>query len=316
MRTELRSPNIHEPRNLSEFNATLLSYREQSPVFWAGGTEIMSEPGFYPANRSSVEIISLDRIEELHHFLRNDRFAEFGVMVTLNEITQAGKLVLPKILLETISSMATRTIREKITIGGALCTRRIRTPLAATLTALDAVAEVRLLKKRRSHSKWFQLSRLYGKDGSLALPGDAIVTKVRIAIQQYDYQYFRITSSPTADSADCVALSACARIEQNSISYARIAITFPDKGFVCNRDLDNLVTSMQLPIAGQVQREFTSYCVDQAEELLGSLSPLREARLRALVRDFIRDVNGWVLSRSGNGYEDQDEKNKEPGAFA
>ena len=166
MYVELRSPNIHEPASMTEYNNTIVNYRGTTPFLWAGGTEIMSEPDFYPALRGNMEIISLDRIEELHHFLRNDRYAEFGAMVSINEIAQAGKLVLPKILLDTINGTATRTVRERITIGGSLCTRRFKTALASTLMILDAAVELRYMKKRM-HSKWFQISRIYDKDGRL-----------------------------------------------------------------------------------------------------------------------------------------------------
>ena len=90
MYVELRSPNIHEPENMAAYNNTILNYRDTTPFLWAGGTEIMSQKDFYPALRGNIEIISLGKIEELHHFLRNDRYAEFGAMVTINEIAQAG----------------------------------------------------------------------------------------------------------------------------------------------------------------------------------------------------------------------------------
>ena len=215
MYAELRSPNIHEPLNMAEYNNTILSYRDVTPVLWAGGTEIMSRPDYYPSQRANVELISLDKVEELHHFLRNDRFAEFGAMVSINDIAQAGKLVLPRILLETINSTACRTVREKITIGGSLCTKSFKTNLASTLMILDAAVEIRYLKKRM-HSKWFQLSRIYDKNGKLEMPEGGLLSKVRIAIQQYDYQYFRSAGTPMSAKENAVALALVARFEQGN----------------------------------------------------------------------------------------------------
>lgn len=297
MYVELRSPNIHEPANLNEYNNTILNYRDTKPFLWAGGTEIMSEPGFYPGLRANVEIISLAKIEELHHFLRNDRFAEFGSMVTIDEIAQAGKLVLPRILLETINATASRTLRERITVGGSLCTQRMRTALASTLMILDASAELRYQKKRM-HSKWFQLQRIYDKNGQLDLPEGALLTKVRIAIQQYDYQYFRIAGDPMREKEDAAALAMVARLEQGNISYARVIITLPDKGFIYSRDMDNLVSSLQLPAGDGRHSQIEGYMLDQAREGAGGLSPLREARIRGLLHELLMDLNDTVMSQS------------------
>ena len=298
MYVELRSPNIHEPASMTEYNNTIVNYRGTTPFLWAGGTEIMSEPDFYPALRGNMEIISLDRIEELHHFLRNDRYAEFGAMVSINEIAQAGKLVLPKILLDTINGTATRTVRERITIGGSLCTRRFKTALASTLMILDAAVELRYMKKRM-HSKWFQISRIYDKDGRLDVPAGALLSKVRIAIQQYDYQYLRSVGSPVKDPCDACTLAMVARFEQNSISYARLIFTLPDRGFCYSRDLDNMITSMQLPVNISRYAQIENFVIDHIREGFVDLSPLREDRLRGMIHDMIKDINERVLSYTG-----------------
>ena len=258
MYAELRSPNIHEPLNMAEYNNTILSYRDVTPVLWAGGTEIMSRPDYYPSQKANVELISLDKVEELHHFLRNDRFAEFGAMVSINDIAQAGKLVL------------------------------------STLMILDAAVEIRYLKKRM-HSKWFQLSRIYDKNGKLEMQEGGLLSKVRIAIQQYDYQYFRSAGSPMSDKENAVSLALVARFEQGNISYARIIFTLPDKGFCYSRDLDNLITSVQLPLGITRYSQVENYVVDYIKENLSGISALQEARIKGLFHDMFMDMNETVL---------------------
>lgn len=298
MYAELRSPNIHEPENIAAYNNTILNYRGTTPFLWAGGTGIMSESDFYPADRGNMEIISLDKVEELHHFLRNDRYAEFGAMVSINDIAQAGKLVLPRILLDTIGSTASRTVREKITIGGSLCTRSFKTSLSSTLMILDAAAEVRFLKKRM-HSKWFQLSRIYDKNGKLEVPTGALLSKVRIAIQQYDYQYFRKAGSVMKDPQNACSLALVARFESASISYARIIFTLHDKGFCYSRDLDNLITSIPLPVGLSRYRQIEDYIIDYLHENFGQIGRLQEERIKGLFHDMMRDMNERALCWSG-----------------
>ena len=66
MYAELRSPNIHEPLNMAEYNNTILSYRDVTPVLWAGGTEIMSRPDYYPSQKANVELISKPMSSSFH----------------------------------------------------------------------------------------------------------------------------------------------------------------------------------------------------------------------------------------------------------
>lgn len=295
MYVELRSPNIHEPENMAEYNNTIVNYRDTSFLLWAGGTEIMSRKDFYPAQRGNVEIISLKKIEELHHFLRNDRYAEFGAMVNLSDISQAGKLVLPRILLDTINATATRTVRERITIGGCLCTQTFSTSLASTLMLLDAAVELRYLKKRM-HSKWFQLSRIYDKDGKLeAMPG-ALLTKIRIAIQQYDYQYYKSVSSPMEEPDDCASLAVVARFEQDGISYARLGFTLGSGGFCSGRDLDNSLTSLSLPVSFSGYSQLEDNVLSYVKAHCQKMSKLQELRIRGLFNDLVMDLNDKALS--------------------
>ena len=62
----------------------------------------MTRPSSYPSRTMNAEIIYLGDVEELHRFQRNDRFAEFGSMVTLDEILSTGKTVLPHVLIDNI----------------------------------------------------------------------------------------------------------------------------------------------------------------------------------------------------------------------
>ena len=298
MYVELRSPNIHEPENIAAYNNTILNYRDTDFFLWAGGTEIMSRADFYPAVGGNREIVSLDKIGELHRFLRNDRYAEFGAMVSINEIAQAGKLVLPRILLDTINSTACRTVRERITIGGSLCTQRFKTSLASTLMILDAAVELRYMKKRM-HSKWFQLSRIYDKNGALSIPEGALLSKVRIAIQQYDYQFFRTMGSPVRDPENALSMALVARFEQNSVSYARIIFTLPSRGFCYNRDLDNMITSLHLPVSISRYGQVEDFVLDFIKDNFKDIPHLQESRIRGAFHDMIKDMNEKVLSYTG-----------------
>ncbi|MGN0907723.1 MAG: FAD binding domain-containing protein [Bullifex sp.] len=295
MYAELRSPNVHEPQNLAEYTNTIMSYKDNITYLWAGGTYIMSQPGFYPSASANVEIISLGKIEELKHFLRNDRFAEFGSMVSLSRIQSVGALLLPKILIAALETTATHLVRDQITIGGCLCTPSFRTSIASVLMLLDSNAEIKYPKKR-IHTKWFPMSRVYDKNGKLSLPQNALMTKIRIPIQQFDYQYFRTVGSPLTDASSSVSLAAVAKMEQNSISSGKLIITFPDKGFCQSRDIDNIFSSLQFPCDDAHISSFYSYIITYIRENLGDVSQLQEVRLRGMLSNLIDELNQKSIS--------------------
>lgn len=293
---ELRSPNVHEPRNMAEFTNTVMNYKDSITSLWAGGTYLMSQEDFYPTNAPNVEIISLDSIEELHHFLRNDRYAEFGAMVNLNEISAAGQLVLPRLLLKSIKCTASQMVRENITIGGALCTPHFRTAISSTLMLLDSAVELRYPMKNRMHSKWFHISRLYDKNGHLSLPAQALLTKVRVVITQPDFQYFNAVGSPLKDPENSVSLAVIAKLDQNNINSARMIITLPSLGFCCNRDIDNSLSALQLPLDESKYQILENNIISFIHENLGQCSRLQEARLKGMLHEMIIGLNQTILS--------------------
>lgn len=293
---ELRSPNVHEPRNMAEFTNTVLGYKDSITSLWAGGTYLMSQEDFYPTNAPNVELISLDNIEELHHFLRNDRYVEFGAMVSLNEVAAAGQLVLPRMLLKSIKATASQMVREHITVGGALCTPHFRTAISSTLMLLDSSVELRYPVKNRMHSKWFHISRIYDKNGHLSLPPQALLSKVRITITQPEFQYFNTVGSPLRSPESSVSLAASAKLDQNNISSARLIITIPSLGFCCNRDIDNSFSQITLPLDESKYLVLEAGILSFIRENLGQCSRLQEARLKGMLHEMITELNQIALS--------------------
>ena len=75
----------------------------------------------------------------------------------------------------------------------------------------------------------------------------------------------------------------------------RIIFTLPDKGFCYSRDLDNLITSVQLPLSITRYATVENYVVDYIKENLSGISALQEARIKGLFHDMFRDMNETVL---------------------
>ena len=277
----LSSPNIHTPKNLSEYATVILHYPTSS--LWAGGTFIMSRPDSYPSRKMNAEIIYLGDIEELHRFQRNDRFAEFGAMVTLDEILSTGKAVLPGALIENIQTIGSRLITRRATIGGTIATKDFTTSFPGTLIALDATAEVRFIKKKRLHSRWLQITRLLDKSGRIVLPPQGMISRVRIAFIEKNCQYFKEVGSFMLDPENSVAVAFTAMLDQDILINPKIAFTYPTHG-VCFPVYDEELNTLESMIFTFIESSFQN------------ISPLQKTRTRGLLYEIIDALNEETLT--------------------
>ena len=290
----LSSPNIHTPKNLSEYATVILHYPTSS--LWAGGTFIMSRPDSYPSRKMNAEIIYLGDIEELHRFQRNDRFAEFGAMVTLDEILSTGKAVLPGALIENIQTIGSRLITRRATIGGTIATKDFTTSFPGTLIALDATAEVRFIKKKRLHSRWLQITRLLDKSGRIVLPSQGMISRVRIAFIEKNCQYFKEVGSFMLDPENSVAAAFTAMLDQDILINPKIAFTYPTHGVCYSRDIDNIFSSLRFPVYDEELNTLESMIFTFIESSFQDISPLQKTRTRGLLYEIIDALNEETLT--------------------
>lgn len=290
----LSSPNIHTPHNMAEYASIITHYPEAE--LWAGGTFLMSRPDSYPSRKMGREIISLASMEELHRFQRNDRFAEFGAMVTLDEIMSTGKAVLPKVLLDNIRSIGSRLITRKATIGGAIATREISTTFPGTLISLDATVEIRFIRKKRLHSRWMQLTRMLDKNGKISLPPGGMISRIRISFSDKDCQYFTSIGSVLSRPSEAVAIAFTASMDQDVLDNPTIAFTYPDIGILYSRDIDNIFSSLRFPLDEGEFRSLEQIVFTFIDSSIQELSRLQRARTSGILRAIIDDLNEKSLT--------------------
>lgn len=288
----LSSPNIHTPQNLAEYANTITHYPQSS--LWAFGSSIMDSADFYPNKNANVEIIYIGQIDELYKFQRNDRAVEFGAMVNLNEILSSGKSILPPILLETLKNIACYSVRNRISLGGAMANKRFVSSILGTLVILDSQVEIRYLKKKRLHYHFFPISKLT-EEGQLTLQPTSMISRVRIVINNYNYQYYRIIDNPMLEKETCVSVAFIGNIEQITINSARVAITYPDKGFLVGRELDACFNNLQLPLEPQLIIETVNKVMLQVNSTFQP-SPIQQERTKKLLLDMINNMNYTVLN--------------------
>lgn len=153
-------------------------------VPFAGGTQLFRFQGNrileIPRN-----ILSLDRLEELHRVTRTERYLEIGAMKTLNEIIRLGKIV-PEVFIRCLEDIGGPQIRNLATIGGNICNRSGSSDAAGPLIALNAQYELRTA----ASSRWIAASQ-FSAPGSLPLKPQELLTRIRIPLDQWDYALYK-----------------------------------------------------------------------------------------------------------------------------
>ncbi|HOE84466.1 MAG TPA: FAD binding domain-containing protein [Sphaerochaeta sp.] len=289
----VRSPLIYTPRSLSEF-ATVIGRHPQA-ILWAGGTYLMSRSDYYPTEARDG-IIDLSYMEELKRITRTDRYVEIGAMVTARQLLSAGRLLLPPILQQTLSSIGTQIVRRQVTVGGSLCISDARFSLSTTLAILAATAEVKRYDNGKVTTHWIPIAKLYEKDGKLNLGAkNALLTRIRIGLEFGDFQRFVVFGDPIRRSDECGIVALQAKREQNGLSKVQFCVTFPGKAFHISKDIESKLSGSALPIHPEKVNILSHELVAELTKMHSTISELQLERARRIFESFLHDLNSQSL---------------------
>jgi CO/xanthine dehydrogenase FAD-binding subunit len=204
---------------------------------FAGGTAFIREQGGQipelPGN-----ILSLDKLEELHRITRTERYLEIGAMVKLNDIIRLGKIV-PEALRLCLEGIGTPQLRSLATIGGNICFPDRRLDASAVMIALDAAYELRNVQSAR----WISASRFSSLPGKLAVNPQELLTRIRIPLEQWDYTVYRKFGAFPGPGGAVVFIM---KNQKNVLSDIRIV--FAGSGILRDKNSETLLIGKQLPL--------------------------------------------------------------------
>ena len=239
------------PLNQSFFPASfheLFSSWNRFPdaVPYAGGTDISRRQGKNILNLPPV-ILCLDKLAELHHITRTERYLEIGAMVKLNKITGLGKIV-PEILCSCLNNIAGVQLRNIATIGGNICCASRLLDASAPFTALDAQYEL-----RNAHSsRWVSAARFHSPGEHAVLEDQELLTRIRLPLLQWDYSMYKKFYSENIHNSK--ALVFLARIQKNVLSDIRVVY----KGSIIlrNKNGESILAGKYLPLSHKTAGDF------------------------------------------------------------
>ena len=174
------------------------------------------------------------------------------------------------------------------------------TSLPGTLITLGATAEVRTVKKKNVKSKWIPLYLMLNesKDGKMTLPPRSLITRVRISLLSSDYSYFRQEGSYVDDPENTVAVAFTASSSQDTLINPHLAITFPTKGIIYSKDLDNILMQQHFPVSEEEFSQLLQIIYTFINSVTQDITSLQKKRLDNVMEDMVNMINSNVLSPS------------------
>ncbi|MDR3343154.1 MAG: FAD binding domain-containing protein [Treponema sp.] len=278
------------PRNQVFFPTTFQTlfshwFRTPDAVPFAGGTDIIRYQGSR-IPKLPQNILSLDKLEELHRITRTERYLEIGAMVKLSEIIALGKIV-PEALTWCLEGIGGPQVRNLATIGGNICRKSHYSDASVPMIALDAQYELRTATATR----WISASRFSScapVSGSPARPVDVpfstlgsqeLLTRIRIPLEQWDYGvYTKFTSrEPDEPTGGIVFII---RNQKNVLTDIRII--YGRDIILRDKNTEALLIGKPLPL----NRKDAFNCVDHWKTYLAALPPMEDL-LQARIINFI-----------------------------
>ncbi len=291
---KLSSNQIHTPSSVSEVGSILA--KNQEAILWAGGTYLMTRPNFYPS-KSALDVIDLSKVKELQRISRSERYVSIGAMTSAAHLADAGRLVLPKILLDALTSIHSTLVRRQITIGGTLCIPDYRLAIPTALSTLHTVVELRIfLKNGKSTTKRLPVSRLYDNKGKVInMDGRFLLTHVRIGLESGNYHKFLIVGDPMQKPTETVIIAFQAERSATFLGKVQMTITFPNMAFFINKEIIGQLTGIALPITPLQIHQITENLRSELKKAYPNLGMLQQERAYRMFESILYDINTLYL---------------------
>ena len=179
----MKEVRVFRPKNLG---GTLRLYtRNPGSLLYAGGTEIarQAQRGSTRPLAFAQKVIYLGNVQELNRISRSQRYLDIGPALDLSRILTLGRNVLPPVLFEALSSIATPGVRNLASLGGNICARSCRGDCLPALSVIAAQLELRTAGSTR----WLGMGEFFNEKGLPDLRPGEILTRIRVPLEEWDF---------------------------------------------------------------------------------------------------------------------------------
>jgi len=284
----LKEVRVFRPKSLG---GTLRLYtRNPGALLYAGGTEIArkAQRGSGRLLELPQKVIYLGNVQELNRISRGQRYLDIGSVLDLSRILSIGRNVLPPVLFETLSAIATPSVRNLATLGGNIALRACRGDCLPALSVIDTQLELRTAGSTR----WVEVGEFFdGRNLPGLRPGE-ILTRIRVPLEEWD---FAVTRKVHGGAGFTTSLSfvGVARFPKGSIEALHFCIGgLKDPVFrmpVLEERLKNASLPIQSKLIDTLFRDLADALSDQVEDT--PRGHYRAATSLRLFRWFVGKIN-------------------------
>ena len=271
-----------------------------SAVLFAGGTHLMSQPGYYP-QENVHSYIYLGQIPELHKIQHTDKYLELGSMVTIRQLLNISSGLFSTYLYKAIESIGTSILRSQMTIGGALCMDKVRCALSCILCSMKAQVEIKFIsnfgifKKHSVHSRWISADKLYDSDGRFLYRDNAILTRIRIPSDQNTVLNFKQIGSVVHTPETAVIMALQYTISQDNLLYPNFCMSFINNGIFLVQDFDNIIRSLKFPLSSMSMQKVSMELKKMIQTECPKATAIQAERARRMILETLVEANNAYL---------------------
>jgi CO/xanthine dehydrogenase FAD-binding subunit len=284
----LKEVRVFRPRNLG---GTLRLYtRNPGALLYAGGTEIARQAQQGSGRPLSLpqKVIYLGNVQELSRISRGQRYLDIGSVLDLSRILSIGRNVVPPVLFETLSAIATPAIRNLATLGGNISLRACRGDCLPALSVIETQLELRTAGSTR----WVEVGEFFDRGNLPDLRPGEILTRIRVPLEEWDFAVTRKVHGGRG-IATSLSFAGVARFPKGSIEAMHFCIGGLKTAVFRMAVLEERLKNAALPIPSKLTdtlfRDLGDALANQVEDT--PKGHYRAATSLRLFRSFLEKIN-------------------------
>lgn len=207
----------------------------------AGGTDLMvKKRAWYGTENNFKEpVLFISDINELKTIKKEDGFTKIGSACSLSEIKNSE--IIPEILKDVISKMASPQVRNAATIGGNICNS---SPAGDTLPLLYAIDAVLLIENIKGKKEINIQDFITGPSKNI-LQKNEILTEIKFADLDFNIIAYKKTAGRNSNALSKVSFVGLAKTHGNEICDLRISFGAVGPTAVRCREFENNIIKMK-----------------------------------------------------------------------
>jgi len=284
----LKEVRVFRPKSLG--GTLRLFTRNPGALLYAGGTEIarQAQVGSGRPLNLPQKVIYLGNVQELNRISRGQRYLDIGPVLDLSRILSIGRNVLPPVLFETLSKIATPGIRNLATLGGNISLKACRGDSLPALSVIDTQLELRTAGSTR----WVGVGEFFGRGNLPDLRPGEILTRVRVPLEEWDFAATRKVHGGSG-FATALSFAGVARFPKGSLETLHFCFGGLETPVFRMPVLEERLKSANLPMPARLidtlSRELGDALADQVAD--NPKGRYRAATSLRLFRSFLEKIN-------------------------